>query len=242
MRALDPRDPAAPLSDRPDHGAAGAFAAWPGATAYGLCRLGRSDIAVGLLRRAHRTTSGGLWGQAVEGTYRVAERGVSNRESVAAVAVTEAVIAGLFGIEAGLGTLAGPPEGVTRTEFGELHGVRGRLRPGRRPAGRSLAPRPGGAAGGPAPPPPPPPRRGGGGGAPPAAVRGWSPRPRRTHRRGRLGRYARRGARTRSHPDPLASGPRHTRASSQPVRVRAEIAAATGPFDVASGLARPAGR
>jgi hypothetical protein len=128
MRALDPHDPVAPLSDRPDHGAAGAFAAWPGATAYGLCRLGRPDIAAGLLRRAHRTTSGGLWGQAMEvtadGTYRVAERGVSNRESVAAVAVTEAVIAGLFGIDAGLGALSGRVEGSTRGEFGELHGVR----------------------------------------------------------------------------------------------------------------------
>ncbi|UWE10721.1 hypothetical protein [Actinacidiphila bryophytorum] len=128
MRALDPHDPVAPLSDRPDHGAAGAFAAWPGATAYGLCRLGRPDVAAGLLRRAHRATSGGLWGQAMEvrpdGSYRVAERGVSNRESVAAVAVTEAVIAGLFGIEAGIGGLAGRVEGSTRSAFGELSGVR----------------------------------------------------------------------------------------------------------------------
>ncbi|MYS20994.1 hypothetical protein GA0115240_124315 [Streptomyces sp. DvalAA-14] len=81
MRALDPQDPVAPFSDRPDHGAAGAFAAWPGATAYGLCRLGRSDVAAGVLRRAHRATSGALWGQAMEvtadGSYRVAERGVS---------------------------------------------------------------------------------------------------------------------------------------------------------------------
>jgi hypothetical protein len=100
MRALDPGDPVAPLSDRPDHGAAGAFAAWPGATAYGLCRLGRPDLAAAILRRAHRATSGALWGQAMEATpagpYRVAERGVSNRESVAAVALTEAVIKGLF--------------------------------------------------------------------------------------------------------------------------------------------------
>ncbi|NJP47262.1 LamG domain-containing protein [Actinacidiphila epipremni] len=128
MRALDPRDPVAPLSDRPDHGAAGAFAAWPGATAYGLCRLGRPDLAAGVLRRAHRATSGGLWGQAMEvtadGSYRVAERGVSNRESVAAVAVTEAVLAGLFGIEAGVEGLAGPVAGATRGAFGELRHVR----------------------------------------------------------------------------------------------------------------------
>ncbi|MFC4035610.1 hypothetical protein ACFO3J_29695 [Streptomyces polygonati] len=129
MRALDPQDPVAPFSDRPDHGAAGAFAAWPGATAYGLCRLGRSDLAAGVLRRAHRTTSGALWGQAMEvtedGSYRVAERGVSNRESVAAVAVTEAVIAGLFGVEAGLSSLGGGAvEGTLDTEYGRLTGVR----------------------------------------------------------------------------------------------------------------------
>jgi hypothetical protein len=114
MRALDPDDPIAPFSDRPDHGAAGAFAAWPGATANGLCRLGRPDLAAAMLRRAHRNTSGALWGQAMEvtadGRYRVAERGVSNRESVAAVAVTEAVIAGLFAT-------------ATTTEFGTLRNV-----------------------------------------------------------------------------------------------------------------------
>ncbi|MFF3562404.1 hypothetical protein ACFYXS_20430 [Streptomyces sp. NPDC002574] len=126
MRALDPRDPVAPFSDRPDHGAAGAFAAWPGATAYGLCRLGRPDLAAGILRRAHRATSGALWGQAMEvtpdGTYRVAERGVSNRESVAAVAVTEAVLAGLFGIAA---EVLQPGAPALENVFGRLTGVRG---------------------------------------------------------------------------------------------------------------------
>ncbi|MEU6341526.1 hypothetical protein ABZ883_11335 [Streptomyces sp. NPDC046977] len=125
MRALDPRDPVAPFSDRPDHGAAGAFAAWPGATAYGLCRLGRPDLAAGILRRAHRTTSGALWGQAMEvtpdGGYRVAERGVSNRESVAAVAVTEAVLAGLFGIAAEVLQPGGAP---LENAFGRLTDVR----------------------------------------------------------------------------------------------------------------------
>ncbi|MEU3980581.1 hypothetical protein AB0F77_10795 [Streptomyces sp. NPDC026672] len=127
MRALDPEDPVAPLSDRPDHGAAGAFAAWPGATSFGLCRLGRPDIAAGVLRRAHRATSGGLWGQAMEvaadGGYRVAGRGVANRDSNAAVAVTEAVLAGLFGIEAGIESLS-KDIGTTRTPYGRLENVR----------------------------------------------------------------------------------------------------------------------
>ncbi|MGW2054369.1 laminin G domain-containing protein [Streptomyces sp. NPDC001840] len=127
MRALDPEDPVAPLSDRPDHGAAGAFAAWPGATSFGLCRLGRPDVAAGVLRRAHRATSGGLWGQAMEvaedGGYRVAGRGVANRDSNAAVAVTEAVLAGLFGIEAGIESLT-KDIGTTRTPYGHLENVR----------------------------------------------------------------------------------------------------------------------
>ncbi|WP_426626135.1 hypothetical protein ACPPVW_08950 [Leifsonia sp. McL0607] len=127
MRALDPSDSIAPLSDRPDHGAAGAFAAWPGATAYGLCRLGRPEIALGILQRAHRATSGALWGQAMEvtedGGYRVAERGISNRESNAAVAMTEAVIGGLFGIEGDFGSLA-HPAGAAKSSAGTLRNVR----------------------------------------------------------------------------------------------------------------------
>ncbi|MFI5757294.1 laminin G domain-containing protein [Streptomyces sp. NPDC051569] len=127
MRALDPGDPIAPLSDRPDHGAAGAFCAWPGSTAFGLCRLGRPEVAAGILRRAHRATSGGLWGQAMEvtedGTYRVAGRGVANRDSNAGVAVTEAVIAGLFGIEAGIESLS-KDVGTDRTPYGRLENIR----------------------------------------------------------------------------------------------------------------------
>lgn len=57
-----------------------------------------------------------------DGTYRVAERGVSNRESVAAVAVTEAVLAGLFGIAADVLQPGVPP---LENAFGRLTGVRG---------------------------------------------------------------------------------------------------------------------
>jgi hypothetical protein len=126
MRALAPDDPIAPIADRPDHGAAGAFAAWPGATAYGLVRIGQLGLAVTMLERAHLTTSGALWGQAMEvtgnGSYRVAERGVSNRDSVAAVAVTEAVIAGLFGVRADFSSLL-HDQGFLRSTAGRLSGV-----------------------------------------------------------------------------------------------------------------------
>lgn len=125
MRALDPADPIAPISDRPDHGSAGAFAGWPGSTSYGLARLGRPDLAAAFLGRVHRSRSGALWGQAVEaiggGRFRVAERGASNRDSNAAVAVSEAVVAGLFGIQAGFGTAG---TGTTTSQWGSLRGVR----------------------------------------------------------------------------------------------------------------------
>jgi hypothetical protein len=127
MHALAPDDPIAPFADRPDHGASGAFAGWPGATAYGLVQLGRTDAAADFLGRLHRATSGAVWGQAVEGIgagrYRVAERGASNRESSAGVAATEAIIAGLFGIKADIRSLEAPA-GVTTNRFGRLHGVR----------------------------------------------------------------------------------------------------------------------
>jgi len=127
MHALAPDDPIAPFADRPDHGASGAFAGWPGATAYGLIQLGRTDAAADFLSRLHRATSGALWGQAVEaigaGRFRVAERGASNRESNAGVAATEAIIAGLFGIEAVIESIDAPL-GVTANRFGTLRGVR----------------------------------------------------------------------------------------------------------------------
>ncbi|KAB7598122.1 hypothetical protein ET532_011815, partial [Verminephrobacter sp. Larva24] len=125
MRALDPEDPIAPQSDRPDHGAAGAFCGWPGNTARGLARLGHRDLAVTILQRAHRATSGALWGQAMEavgkGHYRVAERGVSNRDSLGAVAVTDAVLTALFGLEL---TLDRVGTGQLESELGTLRNVR----------------------------------------------------------------------------------------------------------------------
>ncbi|MET7422598.1 LamG domain-containing protein [Dactylosporangium sp. NPDC005555] len=125
MRALAPDDPIAPRSDRPDHGAAGAFGAWPGATAYGLCRLGRPDLAADLLSRIHASTSGAVWGQAMEsvggGRFRVAERGVANRDSLAGAAATEAILVGLFGLYAGGRTDPSPHPAVPG--IGTLHHV-----------------------------------------------------------------------------------------------------------------------
>ncbi|MEZ0067332.1 hypothetical protein ABIA32_003345 [Streptacidiphilus sp. MAP12-20] len=106
MRALSPDDPIAAASDRPDHGAAGAFCAWPGVTAHGLARLGYRDRAIALLRDLSSAASGGVWGQAMEivtgpgGQPRaqVAERAVSNRDCIAGAAGAEAVLSALFGV------------------------------------------------------------------------------------------------------------------------------------------------
>jgi hypothetical protein len=107
MRALAADDPAAASADRPDHGARGAFGAWPGVTAHGLARLGRPDLAARVLSVAHEAASGGLWGQAMEvmsgerGLWaRVAQDGASNRDAIAGVGIAEAVVSGLFGFDA----------------------------------------------------------------------------------------------------------------------------------------------
>ena len=132
MRALALDDPAAPLANRPDHGAAGAFCAWPGVTAYGLAKLGRRDLAAALLSVVHESGSGALWGQAMEiisgadgPRVRVAEDGASNRDSIAGVATAEAVVAGLFGFEPSYRTLAGPPppDTIVVPEIGSLSGI-----------------------------------------------------------------------------------------------------------------------
>ncbi|MEV0908928.1 hypothetical protein [Streptomyces hokutonensis] len=136
MRALSPDDPIAAASDRPDHGAAGAFAAWPGVTAHGLARLGFPDRAIALLRDLSAAASGGLWGQAMEivtgpdGRHRarVAERGTAVRDNIAGAAGAEAVLSALFGINptfATAGTTALPAdlsvEGVGRlTQLGPV--------------------------------------------------------------------------------------------------------------------------
>ncbi|MGW1878959.1 hypothetical protein [Streptomyces sp. NPDC001975] len=117
MRALSPDDPIAAASDRPDHGAAGAFAAWPGVTAHGLARLGYRDRAIALLRDLSSAASGGLWGQAMEivtgadGRYRarVAERGTATRDNIAGAAGAEAVLSALFDINPTFATGGGAP-------------------------------------------------------------------------------------------------------------------------------------
>ena len=141
MRALAPDDPVAPFSNRPDHGAAGAFCAWPGVTAHGLAKLGRKDLAARLLGVVHESASGALWGQAMEivtdqrgERVRVAEDGVSNRDSIAGVATAEAVVSGLFGFEPAFGQLTATllPDRIEMPGIGSLSNINtGPRRPSR---------------------------------------------------------------------------------------------------------------
>ncbi|WP_377273238.1 hypothetical protein [Peterkaempfera sp. SMS 1(5)a] len=135
MRALSLNDPIAGASDRPDHGAAGAFCAWPGVTAHGLARLGFRDRALALLRGLSSAASGGLWGQAMEivtgadghPRAQVAERGVSNRESIAGAAGAEAVMSALFDVNPSFADGRRPgslPDTVTVDGIGTLSGLR----------------------------------------------------------------------------------------------------------------------
>jgi hypothetical protein len=124
MRALSPDDPVAAFADRPDHGAGGAFCAWPGVTAHGLARLGRRDLAIDMLRTTPDAASSALWGQAMEivpgadNRVRVAERGVSNRDSIAGAATAEAVLSALFDLDPTFADLSSASWGRSS---GDLH-------------------------------------------------------------------------------------------------------------------------
>jgi hypothetical protein len=127
MIALAADDPIAPFSDRPDHGASGAFAAWPANTAYGLARLGARDAAIDFLRRVHRTTGGTIWGQAMElredGTFFVCERGVHCREVVSGASVPDAILRIVFDLDGGFSALE-RQRGVREADGAELRNVR----------------------------------------------------------------------------------------------------------------------
>ena len=135
MRAMSLADPAAELSDRPDHGPYGAFGAWPAMAAEAMLLLGAPEAALDLLHRVVPATREGPFGQAYElygperGTphapIRIAQRGACLREGSGGGAFAETVLAGLFGFRPGLAGGADPciDLGVTGFE-GVLHHVR----------------------------------------------------------------------------------------------------------------------
>ncbi len=135
MRAMSLDDPAAELSDRPDHGPYGAFGAWPAMAAEAMLLLDAPDAALDLLHRVVPATREGPFGQAYElygpqrGTpqapIRIAQRGVCLREGSGGGAFAETVLAGLFGFRPSLAGSTDPCVDLGVTGFeGVLHHVR----------------------------------------------------------------------------------------------------------------------
>jgi len=139
MRAQSLLDPVADYSDRPDHGPFGAFDGWPGETAYGLCCLGRHDVALSFLRSICPVTMESTWSQAHEffrdannrgAQPRIAERGANNRDGIAGAAIGEALVRGIFQYEPTVDSaddeLPLAARAITAPFTGTLHNVRHR--------------------------------------------------------------------------------------------------------------------
>lgn len=108
MRAQSLLDPVVEYSDRPDHGAFGAYDGWPGETAYGLTRLGRHDVALNFMRSIYPVTLESTWSQAHEffgdvrsrhAEVRIAERGANCRDAISGSTIGEAFVRGIFQYE-----------------------------------------------------------------------------------------------------------------------------------------------
>ncbi len=152
MRAMSPTDPAAAVSDRPDHGSYGAFDAWPAMVAEAMLILGFRDEGLDLLRRMVAATREGPFGQAYElfgperdtphAPIRIAQRGVCLREGSGGGAFAETILSGLFGFSPDLaGTVPLQPDLSPSGFRGTLHHVRfnGSLnRINRSPAGLTM--------------------------------------------------------------------------------------------------------
>jgi hypothetical protein len=106
MRALSLNDPAAPESNRPDHGPMGAYDAWPPFTMEALCRLGKWTIAAEFLKRCAYTTREGPFGQSHElltahrdSPVRKAYRGGQMYNCSCSGAFAEIIIRNFFGFQ-----------------------------------------------------------------------------------------------------------------------------------------------
>lgn len=107
MRAMSPRDKAAEISDRPDHGPLGAFDAWPALTVDTMCQLGAWQDAIDFTRATQEVLNEGVYAQAHEfygprrmerdAPVRIALRGACMRECVGGGAFAEMIVGTLFG-------------------------------------------------------------------------------------------------------------------------------------------------
>ena len=107
IRAMSLSDPNAAVSDRPDHGPKGSYAAWPALAALTMAKFGQLQDMENLVERCEGATWQGPLPQGFEllqipGTHRwvprIARRGCDYNETSGA-AFAETVINGLFGVE-----------------------------------------------------------------------------------------------------------------------------------------------
>jgi hypothetical protein len=101
------KDPAAALSDRPDHGPMGAYDGWPALTVGTMWRLGFPDDAFDFYCRTAEVTREGPFAQAREfygphrdqydAPVRIAERDGCMKECISGAAFTDVVIGTFFG-------------------------------------------------------------------------------------------------------------------------------------------------
>ncbi len=106
MRALSLEDPAAPRSDRPDHGPMGAYDEWPALTLEGLVQLGRRKQALDAFYRFEGVTREGPYAQAHEilgrqwdDPVRVASRGPMTTHNMIGSVFPELILRSFFGFQ-----------------------------------------------------------------------------------------------------------------------------------------------
>jgi hypothetical protein len=136
MRAQSLSDPAAGVSDRPDHGPMGAFCAWPAETMAVFCEFGKYDKALDFLHKCTSTTYEGPFSQSREllsrtfdAPVRIAERGTGGLPSQTYNASNggsfgESVIRGFFGFKPDFLKYTLVPDKQNRGFKGELQNVR----------------------------------------------------------------------------------------------------------------------
>lgn len=106
MRALSLEDPAAPGSDRPDHGPMGAYDEWPPLTLEAFWKLGYRKEALDSFYRFANVTHEGPYAQAHEvlGTLysdlvRIAGRGAMTTHTMIGTVFSELILSSFFGFQ-----------------------------------------------------------------------------------------------------------------------------------------------
>lgn len=107
MRAMSPKDAAAAISDRPDHGPMGAYDGWPALTVGTMWRLGFPNDAFDFYCRTAEVTKEGPFAQAREfygphrdqydAPVRIAEREGCMKECISGAAFADVVVSTFFG-------------------------------------------------------------------------------------------------------------------------------------------------